>query len=227
MKMVSLLATAAAVALVAGSASAQVTPTYPTGAITETSYVNPNNAAVIGTIADELTATFLISGTVQASCVLGNGDNALDDVNFGNLGIYGDAANGVDNAFEMTGASNGNSTTNAAGCNTSNRLTLTKTNGTAGLTNVAAANAAGYDTNVFQANIPYSLSAVYVAGSPGQQGISASGGKFSVATTASSNFRENNAWRSGLGIRVDIPAAAKALVAGTYTDTVTVLIEVI
>ena len=226
MKMVSLFATAAAVALIAGSASAQVNPTYPTGAITETSYVNPNNAAVIGDLSEELTATFLISGNVQASCVLGNGDEVLDDVNFGNLGIYGDAAAGVDSAFEMTGASNGNTNTNAAGCNTSNKLTLTKTNGTVGLTNLDATEA-GYDTNVFQANIPYSLGAVYVAGSPGQLGVSASGGKFSVATTAASNFRENNAWRSSLGIRVDIPAAAKALVAGTYTDTVTVLIEVI
>ena len=156
-----------------------------------------------------------------------DGDGDLDDVDFGTLGIYGDAANGVDNAFEMVGAnSNGNSSTNAAGCNTSNRLTLTKTNGTQGLLNADAA-AAGYDTNVFQANIPYSLGANYVAGSPGQLGVSPSLGKFTVSTTEASDSRENNAWRSGLGIRVDIPAAAKALVAGTYTDTVTVLIEVI
>ncbi|MND84556.1 hypothetical protein D3C80_764500 [compost metagenome] len=219
MKMVSLFATAAAVALIAGSASAQ--------AVTETSYVNPANAGNSGTVAEELTATFSISGSVSPSCILGNGDGDLDDVNFGTLGIYGDAANGVDNAFEMVGAnSNGNSSTNAAGCNTSNRLTLTKTNGTQGLLNADAA-AAGWDPNVFQANIPYSLGAVYTAGSPGQEGVSASGGKFTVSTTEASDSRENNAWRSGLGIRVDIPAAAKALVAGTYTDTVTVLIEVI
>lgn len=224
MKMVSLLATAAAVALVAGTASAQ---SYPTGPITETSYVNPANAGNSGQVAEDLTATFSISGSVSASCVLGNGDGDLDDVDFGTLGIYGDAANGVDNAFEMVGAnSNGNSSTNAAGCNTSNRLTLTKTNGTQGLLNADAA-AAGYDTNVFQANIPYSLGANYVAGSPGQLGVSPSLGKFTVSTTEASDSRENNAWRSGLGIRVDIPAAAKALVAGTYTDTVTVLIEVI
>ena len=224
MKMVSLLATAAAVALVAGTASAQ---SYPTGPITETSYVNPANAGDLGTVAEDLTATFSVSGSVSASCVLGNGDGDLDDVDFGTLGIYGDAANGVDNAFEMVGAnSNGNSSTNAAGCNTSNRLTLTKTNGTQGLLNADAA-AAGYDTNVFQANIPYSLGANYVAGSPGQLGVSPSLGKFTVSTTEASDSRENNAWRSGLGIRVDIPAAAKALVAGTYTDTVTVLIEVI
>lgn len=218
MKMVSLLATAAAVALIAGSASAQ--------AVTETSYVNPNNSGNIGTPIDERTATFSVTGSIQAACVLGNGDTELDDVNFGNLGIYGDAASGVDNAFEMTGASNGNSSTNAAGCNTSNRLTLTKFNGTQGLVNAAAATA-GYDTNVFQANIPYSLSANYVAGSPGQLGVSPSLGKFTVSTTEGSDSRENNAWRSGLGIRVDIPAATNALVAGTYSDTVTVLIEVI
>ena len=66
MKMVSLFATAAAVALIAGSASAQ--------AVTETNYVNPANAGNSGVIADELTATFSISGSVSPSCVLGNGD---------------------------------------------------------------------------------------------------------------------------------------------------------
>jgi Spore Coat Protein U domain len=219
MKMVSLLATAAAVALIAGSASAQ--------AVTETSYVNPANAGNAGTIAESLEATFSITASVDASCVLGNGDENLDDVNFGVLGIYGDAAAGVDSAFEMVGAnSNGNSSTNAAGCNTANRLTLTKTNGLLGLVNEDADDI-GYDDNVFQANIPYSLGANYVAGNPGSIGTVTSLGKFTVSTTESTDFRENNAWRSSLGIRVDIPAAAKALVAGTYSDTVTVLIEVI
>jgi hypothetical protein len=222
--MVSLLATAAAVALIAGSASAQ---TYPTGPVTETNYMNPANAVDAGTVAEDITATFSISGSISASCVLGNGDADLDDVDFGTLGIYGDASNGVDNAFEMVGTnSNGNSSTNAAGCNTANTLTLTKTNGVQGLLN-ADALASGYDGNVFQANIPYSLGANYVAGSPGQIGVSGSLGKFTVSTTEASDSRENNAWRSGLGIRVDVPAAAKALVAGTYTDTVTVLIAVL
>ena len=218
MKMVSLLATAAAVALIAGSASAQ--------AVTETSYVNPTNGIDVG-ISEELSATFLISASISPSCVLGNGDDELADVNFGNLGIYGDASNGVDNAFEMVDTnSNGNSSTNIAGCNTANTLSLEKTNGIEGLLNADSA-ASGFDPNVFQDNIPYSLSAVYVAGNVGQEGISSSGGKFVVDTTEGSDSRENNAWRSNLGIRVDIPAAAKALVAGTYTDTVTVSIAVL
>lgn len=224
MKMVSLLATAAAVALIAGSASAQVYPNP--GPITETNYVNPNNAANNGTFDNDITATFSITGNVLASCVLGNGDGDLDDVNFGNIGVYGDASTGVENAFEMTGASNGNSSTNAAGCNFQNRLTLTKTNGTQGLVNTAAATS-GYDSNVFQANIPYSLGANYVAGSPGQTTVSGSLGKFTVDVNESTDSRDNNAWRSGLGIRIDIPAAAKALVAGTYSDTVTVRIQTI
>ena len=225
MKMVSLLTTAAAVALIAGSASAQAVAPV---AITETSFVNTQNGAGVdaGATVTSLTATFSISGTVTPSCIMGNGDAVLDDVNFGTLGINGDAYNGVDNAFEMVGARNGNSSTNAAGCNTSNRLTLTKTNGAAGLVNTAATGI-GWDPNVFQANIPYVLSAIYTAGSPGQQSVSPSLGKFSVAEGASSNFRENNAWRSSLGVKVEIPAAAKALVAGTYSDTVTVLINVI
>ena len=219
MKMVSLLATAAAVALIAGSASAQ--------AVTESSYMNPANAGDSGTTATSLTATFLISASISPSCVLGNGDGDLADVDFGTLGIYGDASNGIDNAFEMVDAnSNGNSSTNIAGCNTANTLTLEKTNLLQGLLNAESA-ASGFDPSVFQDNIPYSLSAVYVAGSPGQEGVSASGGKFTVDTTEAFDSRENNAWRSGLGIKVEIPATAKALVAGTYTDTVTVKIAVL
>lgn len=221
MKIVSLLTTAAVVALIAGSASAQAVAPV---AITETSYMNPANPGNSGTVSDDITATFSISGTVSPSCILGDGDAVLDDVNFGSLGIYGDASNGVDSAFEMVGTSNGNSSTNAAGCNTSNKLTLTKTNGALGLVNTGAA-AVGYDNSVFQANIPYTLSAVYAAGNVGQLGSSANTGKFSVLTTEATNSRENNAWRGTLGVKVVIPPAAMALVAGTYTDTVTVQIE--
>lgn len=223
MKMTSLFVTAAVVALVAGSASAQVVGPV---AVTETNYMNPANPGNSGTVSDELSATFSITGSVVASCILGDGDAVLDDVNFGTLGIYGDASNGVDNAFEMVGTSNGNSSTNAAGCNTSNKLTLTKTNGAQGLVNTDAA-AIGYDNAVFQANIPYTLSAVYASGNVGDVGTSAVTGKFNVGTGDAFNSRDNNAWRGSLGIKVVIPPAAKALVAGDYSDTVTVLIETI
>lgn len=226
MKIVSLLTTAAVVALIAGSASAQVNPTYPTGVATEANYVNALNGLNAGVVDSDLTATFSISGSVSASCILGNGDAALADVNFGTLGINGDAANGVDNAFEMVGARNGHTRTNAAGCNTKNRVTLTKGNGAQGLLSTDTA-ASGWDTNVFQANIPYSLAAQYTAGSPGDLGVTGSISKFTVDALSSTNSRENNAWRSDFSIRVDIPAAAKALVAGNYTDTVTVQINAI
>lgn len=221
MKIVSLMAGAAVAALFATSAMAQV-------AITETNYVNTagTEGDDAGTVSDDITATFGVSGNVVASCILGNGDAVLDDVNFGNIGIYGDAAAGVDNAFEMVQDRNGNSSTNAAGCNTSNRLTLTKTGGSTGMSN-ADASAAGYDPNVFQANLPYSLAAVYASPNVGSTVMSGTTGKFSVADTATTNFRENGAWRGDLGIKVVIPVPVKALVAGAYTDTVTVQIEAI
>lgn len=216
MKIATLLASAAVMAMAATSVSAQN--------VTETKYVNPNNPGNVGAINDNLSATFSVTGSVATSCVLGNGDAVLTDVNFGAIGIYGDGANGIENAFKMVGQSNGNSSTNLAGCNTSNRLTLTKANGAAGLVNEDA-EAAGYDNTDFQANIPYVLTAVYHAGNVGQIGRVTSQGKFSVDVTEASDSRENNAWRGGLGIKVEIPVAAKALVSGAYVDTVTVQIE--
>ena len=218
MKLVTLLASTAVVAMAATSVSAQT--------VTETRYVNPANPGNVGVIADDLSATFSVSGTVATSCVLGNGDAVLRDVDFGTIGIYGDGANGVASAFKMVGTSWGNSATNLAGCNTANRLTIAKGNGVAGLVN-ADAQAAGYDDNDFQANIPYVLTAVYHAGRVGQIGRLPNQGKFTVRVSEPSDSRENNAWRGGLGIKVEIPVAAKALVSGTYSDTVTVQIEAI
>ena len=218
MKLVSLLTGAAAVALIATSASAQSTaPSYAT-------YVNPANPASTGTALTSVQASFSISGTVAPSCVLGNNGPDMNDVNFGNIGVNADGSQGIENAFNMVGAINGHSRTNIAGCNTSNRVTVNKS--AAGLTNASAA-ASGYDTAVFQANLPYSLAVQYTSGDLGHVGTSGSISRFSVGTGATGNSRDNNAFRSGLAVRIDIPAPTKALVAGEYTDTVLVTIQTI
>lgn len=183
-------------------------------------YVNPGNPANVGTANSSETADFTITGAVSQACVLGAGGD-LNDINFGTIGIYADATSTVENVFTSVGTADGHTRTNLAGCNTSNTMTITKTNGVDGLVNSAAATG-GYDGNVFQKNIPYTVSALYTAGATGTLTPQASISQFSVADGASTNSKTNAAWKSNASFKIVLSDPTKALVAGTYTDTVTV-----
>lgn len=213
MKISHLFITAAVVALGSTAASAQT-------AASNATYVNPANPGNVGTASATETADFTITGTVDQACVLGAGGD-LRDVNFGTIGIYADATSTVENVFTAVGPANAHTRTNLAGCNTSNRMTVTKTNGVNGLVN-ADAQSGGYDANVFQANIPYSIAVQYTAGAVGQLAPQASISQFQVSTTQATNSKENGAWKSGAAFRIDLSDPTKALVAGSYSDTVTV-----
>ncbi|WP_228763801.1 hypothetical protein, partial [Brevundimonas sp. SPF441] len=78
--------------------------------------------------------------------------NASTTIDFGTIGIYASDDTGPANAFDMTAPANVTIDTNLAGCNTSNTVTVSK-NDIRGLVNNSGA---GYDSNVFQANLPYS-----------------------------------------------------------------------
>lgn len=215
MKVSHLIITAAVVALSSTAASAQTTAANAT-------YVNPANPGNVGTANSSETADFTITGNVNQACVLGAGGD-LNDINFGTIGIYADATSSVENVFTAVGPANSHTRTNLAGCNTSNTMTVTKTNGVEGLVN-SAASAGGYDGNVFQPNIPYKISVQYTAGAVGTLVPQASISQFSVAENAASNQKSNAAWKSGAAFRIDLTDPTKALVAGTYTDTVTVVL---
>ena len=210
---VSLFITAAVAALASTTAMAQATPAA------NATFVNGANPGNVGTAAASETADFTITGTVSQACVLGAGGD-LNDVNFGTIGIYADATSTVENVFTSVGPANGHTRTNLAGCNTSNTMTIRKTNGVDGLRNTA--NVGGYDGNVFQANIPYSIAAQYTAGAVGTLVPQASISQFSVSTTQDQNSKSNAAWKSGAAFRIDISDPTKALIAGTYSDTVTI-----
>lgn len=212
MKVYLMIATAA-VALGSTAVSAQTTPSNAT-------YVNPANPGNVGTASASETADFTITGKVSEACVLGAGGD-LNDINFGTIGIYADATSTVENVFTAVGPANGHTRTNVAGCNTANTMTVTKTNGVDGLVNAGAA-AGGYDSNVFQANIPYSIAVLYTAGAVGTLVPQGSISQFQVSSTANTNSKSNAAWKSGAAFRIDLTDPTKALVAGTYTDTVTV-----
>lgn len=214
MKFSHLIIAASVAALSSTAVSAQTT-----GPATNNTYVNPANPGNAGTASNDIEAQFTIQGTVSQACVLGAGGD-LNDVNFGTIGIYADATSTVENVFTSVGPANGHTRTNLAGCNTANRMTVRKGNGVDGLRNTT--NTGGYDSNVFQANIPYSIAAQYTAGAVGSSVPQNSISQFSVSTTEDEDFKENAAWKSGAAFRIDISDPTKALVAGTYSDTVTV-----
>lgn len=210
-KFAALMAGVAAIAT-AGAASAQT-------AVATAKYVNPANPGNSGTLSDDVTATFTLQGNVDAACVFGGTLPVLD---FGTLGIYADGSSGVEKAFTLVGAANGHVRTNLAGCNTANTVTITKGGLADGMVNTSAVTA-GYDTNVFQANLPYSVFARYTAGAEGVTGAATTRNfAQSVSTTGAPGISTHGAWKSEMTIRVDIPVPTKALVAGEYSDTVTI-----
>ncbi|MXO49425.1 hypothetical protein GRI69_14305 [Erythrobacter vulgaris] len=217
MKKIALIA-AIGFAAAGTAASAQTTPA---NAI----YVNGANPGNVGTANSSETADFVISGQVDEACVLGAGGD-LRDVDFGTIGIYADATSTVEQVFTSVGTANGHTRTNLAGCNIQNTMTITKANGTQGLVNTAAATG-GYDGNVFQPNIPYSISATYTAGAPGTLVPQASISQFQVDATEASDFKANAAWKSQAAFRIDLTDPTKALVAGNYSDTVEVVLAAV
>ncbi len=215
MKSVLFISAAALIGLASTSASAQ------DGASNAT-YVNPNNPGNVGNANSSETADFTITGNVSQACVLGAGGD-LNDINFGTIGIYADATSTVENVFTSVGPANSHTRTNLAGCNTANTMTVTKSNGVNGLVNTSAA-IGGYNGNVFQANIPYSIAVAYTAGGVGSLTPQASISQFQVASGADTNSKSNAAWKSGTSFRIDLTDPTKALVAGSYSDTVTVVL---
>lgn len=164
-------------------------------------------------------ATFTLNGNVSTDCAFysGTGDQTL---NFGTIGIYASDNTGPANAFTMTDDADVTITTNLAGCNTANTVSISKDD-IRGLVNNSGA---GYDTNVFQANLPYSVTATYTA-APRYVAAAGTQQTLVVGTSANANSRQHGAWKSPMSLRVEIPQADLALLAGTYTGEMTVNIQ--
>ena len=262
MKIASLLAGVAVVALSATAVSAQSVSTFSTGQRTSgtgipgTSAVlsvtrdvpsflggtsaaniaranNPNSsesawhavgASVgnIGTAVDEDGATFSMTGNVSTDCAFYTGTSNNLSFDFGQIGVYVSDNTGPAAAFTMVAPAAMNFDTNLAGCNTSNTVSISK-NDIRGLVNNSGA---GYDSNVFQANLPYIVAATYTAGAVNTV-VGGSQQTLTVAANANANQRSHGAWKSNMDIEVTIPQATQALLAGTYSGNFTVTIEAI
>ena len=162
-------------------------------------------------------ASFTLKGAVTKDCAFYTGSLSSQTLDFGTLGIYASDNTGPAAAFDMVAPANVTIYTNLAGCNTANSVTVTKSN-VDGLVNVATG---GYDSNVFQANLPYSVEAKYTAADQGDVAVGSTQ-TLSVASTALSATRSHGAWKSPFSLAVNIPVPSKSLLAGNYEGRVNV-----
>lgn len=166
-------------------------------------------------------ATFTLKGSVTPDCAYYSGDSANKVIDFGTIGINATDDVGPVAAFTMANAAVVVINTNLAGCNTASKVKITKSD-VGGLVN---ATPGGYDTNAFQANLPYSVQASYTASGNGAPAAGA-GQLLEVAANQLSNTSaQHGAWKSAMSMNVLIMQPTKALVAGAYEGSFSVLIS--
>ena len=242
--------TVAAIALIATPAMAQTNQRHYAGTVPivgSLELTNPSNGVafaadlVIGLFdigtryraqadapGDSETATptvnveFSLSGTVNRDCSFyaGNNSNARN-IDFGVIGVRTGDNENVNSAFEMVGPAEANIDTLTAGCNTNNVVEINKDD-IRGLVNLAPG---GYDTDEFQANIPYEVTASWTGVALNAQ-TTGTPQSLNVPTTGNAGQKQQGAWRSRMDIDIVAPAVTnKGLVAGDYTGTTTLTLR--
>jgi hypothetical protein len=192
------------------------------GLLTNTSLIviSGGSAGNNGTASTSDGATFTLKGEVDTDCAYYTG-NASTTIDFGTIGIYASDNTGPANAFDMTAPANVSIDTNLAGCNTSNTVTVSK-NDIRGLVNNSGA---GYDSSVFQANLPYSVTGSYKAGAVGSTAAATQNAWINLGANANSTSASHGAWKSAMSLDVNIPVPSKSLLAGNYEGQLTVAIQ--
>lgn len=165
-------------------------------------------------------ATFSLQGTVSTDCAFYTGTSNVLSFDFGQIGIYVSDNTGPAAAFTMVAPAAMNFDTNLAGCNTANTVSISK-NDIRGMVNTTGG---GYDTDVFQANLPYIVTASYTA--PSTNTVT-DGSLQQLTVGAAANAAQSaqhGAWKSNMDIEVTIPQADLALLAGSYSGNFTVTV---
>lgn len=167
--------------------------------------------------------SFKLTGTVQKDCSFYAGNNAnATNIDFGVIGVRTGNNENVNAAFDMVGPAVAAINSLTAGCNFNNLVTVQKTNGAAGMKNNASG---GYDSNQFQANLPYEVNASWT-GTTNQSGPQAGSPQtLNVSTSEGIDQLAQGAWRSDMDINVLVPVATNALVAGNYEDTMILTLQ--
>lgn len=176
------------------------------------------------TAKNRIDVVFTLKGKVNKDCSFyaGNNNNA-QNIDFGVIGIQtGDNVN-VQSAFQMVGPAAADIDTLTAGCNTNNVVEINK-NDIRGLVNN---NPGGYDTNQFQANIPYSVEARWTGVALNAQ-TTGTTQTLNVGTSANAAQKQQGAWRSAMAIDIVAPVVPnKGLVAGNYEGQTTITLRAI
>lgn len=173
--------------------------------------VSVGNIGGAGDLNDKV--SFSLTGKVAKDCALYTGTTNALAFDFGQIGIYTTDNAGPTAAFTMVAPAVLQFNTNLAGCNTPNTITIEKEGGVLGLVNNSGA---GYDTSVFQANLPYQISASYKAAAGTGSGVGANR-TLLVQDSEPRNTVSHGAWKSPLGLKVTVKQPPKALLAGDYT----------
>lgn len=164
-------------------------------------------------------ATFTLRGNVSPHCVFYTGSESNLNFNFGQIGIYASENHGPALAFDQVAGAKLMFRTNLAGCNTKNKVTLSRPS--SALKNTPAF---GYDSAQFTAEIPFSVKAAYTAGSAAAGQNTASPKTLSL-TNSNSASDTHGAWKSPMEITVSLDQASKSLVAGDYTGSFSIQIQ--
>jgi hypothetical protein len=165
---------------------------------------------------------FTLTGRVNKDCSFYSGNNAAArNIDFGVIGVRTGDNENVNSAFEMVGPAEAEIETLTAGCNFNNEVVISK-NDLRGMVNNAPG---GYDTDEFQANIPYSVNASWTGVALGAQ-TSGTDQSLFVDTNQNAGTKQQGAWRSNMEIDIIAPRITnRGLVAGTYTGTTTLTLR--
>ena len=208
-------------------AQAGGTLSTPVGLVTHDnlgSRYRQNTSAPNDTQAATTTAggTFTLQGQVSADCSFYNGSSSSHTLDLGTIGIRTGDNENVTVAFNQADTATAHVDTATAGCNTHNTVTIAELNQGMGLVN---ANPGAFDSAQFTSHIPYALHASWT----GVNDTTANGFAKSLDIPASSsgtNTNSGGAWRSAFNMDVTIPPQSLGLVAGDYSDQITVTLAV-
>lgn len=177
-----------------------------------------------GNISNNVSASFTLRGNVDKDCSFYTGTTNAREINLGTIGIRGGAGENVADAFNMVDDARAQIRSGTAGCNFKNTLTISKENLGLGMVNTGAA---GFDSDEFQANLPYVINAEFFGTTNITAGAAGGPQRPQVGLNQPSATWTGGAWRSTFAMDITIPAPDKGLVAGTYSDKITVTLATI
>lgn len=181
-----------------------------------------SSAANNGQAQTNISNTFTISGNVTPDCsfFVGNVDRRI---NFGVIGIEANDNVGPASAFDMTAPATASVQTNVAGCNTRNRVTIAKGRATG----MVSDSTFGFDQTQFTNELDYTVAASWQGSAPAGGAQAPISETLNVGLNTLNNNKQQGAWKSVFNMNINVPIPARSLLAGNYSDTITVTLDVI